>query len=432
MNVIMLELNEVNFDHIREYVKLGKLPNFGKMLEDFALILTTSEEKYEELEPWIQWVTAHTGLSLAEHEVFRLGDIVDKKIPQIWDVLESRGLKVGAISPMNASNSCRSAEFFLPDPWTRTGVTGSALLKHLSAAISQAVNDNANGRVLFKSLLFLTLGLITYGRPSNYPLYVRIITLIFKRRPWAGALLLDQLFFDVFVRLMKKRRPNFASLFLNAGAHIQHHYMFNSAVSCAPFKNPSWYVQQDADPVLEVYTLYDHVVGQVREIFPDARLMLATGLHQQLHNELTFYWRLKDHKKFLCSVGVSYGRLEPRMSRDFILYYSSPKEAAVASNRLTEIQSTEGIALFEVDNRGKSLFVTLAWANDIPKNFEYFVGNEVKRDFRQHVAFVAIKNGEHNGTGYLIDTGHRTRSKSLTVPLASLPERIAMACGVKW
>ena len=47
--------------------------------------------------------------------------------------------------------------------------------------------------------------------------------------------------------------------------------------------------------MLEAYTLYDRIVGQVERAFPDARLMLATGLHQDPHREVTFYWRLKDH-----------------------------------------------------------------------------------------------------------------------------------------
>src|SRR6185295_3318181 len=114
--VLLLELNEVNFEYVQFYADRGLLPNLNACIQNHGLSYTTSEQKYEELEPWIQWVSAHTGLTFSEHGVFRLGDIVGHDIPQIWDRLEERGLKVGAVSPMNAKHRLRNAAFFLPDP----------------------------------------------------------------------------------------------------------------------------------------------------------------------------------------------------------------------------------------------------------------------------------------------------------------------------
>lgn len=432
MTVLLLELNEINFNHVREYIKLGKLPNLANLLNQHLVLETTSEKNYHELEPWIQWVTAHTGLSLAEHRVFRLGDIIDHDLPQIWDVLEMQGLRVGAVSPMNAKNRCQDAAFFLPDPWTQTRVTGSVLMKCLSDAVSQTVNDNASGRITLRSAFYLTAGLIAYARPNNYSVYLKIVWAILSRRPWAGALLLDQLLSDLFVRAVIRKKPDFASLFLNAGAHIQHHYMFNAQVYSGLFKNPRWYVDPKADPVFDVYSLYDRVVGQLQEALPNARLMIATGLHQDPHHEVTFYWRLKDHADFLKQANVRFDRLEPRMSRDFILYFSDSQDAAIASSRIKQIRSTDGTAFFEVDDRGDSLFVTLVWAHDLPESVSFFIGNDLKANFRQHVAFVAIKNGEHNSVGYFVDTGVNERTGSGPIPLSSLPRIIANACGAKW
>jgi hypothetical protein len=73
----------------------------------------------------------------------------------------------------------------------------------------------------------------------------------------------------------------------------------------------------------------------------------------------------------------------------------------------------------------------LAWPNDIPDDFQYRVGNEVRTGLRREVAFVAIKNGAHNGTGYLIDTAARAGAHA-SFPLAEMPVRIAQACGVSW
>jgi len=428
MRLLLLELNEINFDHVRIYADRGHLPTFARLIEAHGIAETTSEREYDELEPWIQWVTAHTGRSLAEHGVFRLGDIVNHDIPQIWEQLEAEGLKVGAISPMNASNRCRDAAFFVPDPWTPTSVTGPALLRKLHEAVVQAVNDNAQSRVTASSAAWLLAGAMAYAHPSNY-LHYSALAAAARKRPWAKALILDQLLADVFIKKVKQTRPDFASLFLNAGAHVQHHYMFNSAAYEGALSNPDWYVDGSDDPVLETYRLYDRIVGQVQRAFPDVRLMLATGLHQDPHDSVTYYWRLRDHGEFLRRHDVVFQSVEPRMSRDFVVICRDAEEAQRAEAMIGRICSLDGTPLFDVDNRGKDLFVMLTWPNDIPEDFQYRVGNAPIQGFRRDVAFVAIKNGGHNGTGYVIDTGAPSSDSTDRFALSELPTRIAAACG---
>ena len=429
--LLLLELNEINFGQVQAYARLGKLPVLGRLIDRHGLVETTSEKNYEELEPWIQWVTAHTGKPLSDHRVFRLGDIVGREIEQIWEALEAQGLCVGAISPMNAKNRCRNAAFFLPDPWTPTAVTGSFLMKKLYQAVAQAVNDNAQSRITPSSAAWLMAGLGAYARPSNYGRYVGLVGSAARRRSWARALILDQLLADIFVREVKRKRPDFASLFLNAGAHIQHHYMFNSRVYDGPRTNPEWYVPKSSDPVLEVYSLYDRIVGDIERAFPRARLMLATGLHQDPHAEATFYWRLKDHETFLRKAKVPFQRVEQRMSRDFVVFCADEVEARAAETRFGAIRAADETPLFEVDNRGADLFVMLTWPKDIDENFTYEVDGVTMPGLREEVSFVAIKNGSHNGIGYFLDTGVKAAEQE-RIELREMPRRIADACGATW
>lgn len=430
--LLLLELNEINFDHLRHYVAAGRLPHLARLIDAHGVAETTSEARYEELEPWIQWVTAHTGLTLAEHGVFRLGDILQTEVPQLWEVLEQQGLRVGAMSPMNANNHCKNAAFFVPDPWTPAPLTAGGVLKRLYGAIAQAVNDNAQARLTPASAAALLMGAARYARPSNYRNYTNLAAAAARGRSWAKAMFLDQLLADVFMVETRRGKPDFASLFLNAGAHIQHHYMFNSPAYQGALKNPEWYVDADYDPVGEVYALYDRIVGQVQAAFPDARLMIATGLHQDPHPELTFYWRLKDHASYLTKLGVPFVGVEPRMSRDFLVACASAEEAAHAQQILESAAAADGGQLFEVDNRGSDLFVMLTWPHDIPNDFAYRVGNALHHGLRDEVAFVAIKNGQHHGHGYFIDTGHEAAATPSAFPLAALPERVCEALGKSW
>ena len=50
---------------------------------------------------------------------------------------------------------------------------------------------------------------------------------------------------------MEKNKPDFSNLFLNSGAHIQHHYLFNSKAYLGNIKNPEWYCPKDYDPLIQ-------------------------------------------------------------------------------------------------------------------------------------------------------------------------------------
>ena len=102
--VLLLELNEINFDAVVAYVNSGVfLPGFQRLLES-GIVTTCAEAEYDLLEPWIQWPSVHTGKTFGEHGVFRLGDFVNSSSDQFFEQLERAGFCVGAVSPMNASN----------------------------------------------------------------------------------------------------------------------------------------------------------------------------------------------------------------------------------------------------------------------------------------------------------------------------------------
>ena len=372
------------------------------------------------------WVTAHTGLSYAEHRVFRLGDIADRDLPQIWEQLEEQGMTVGAVSPMNARNRTRAAAFFVPDPWTPTHVTGSGMLRRLHRAVCDAVNANAESKLTAGTFALLLAGLATYARPINYTNYVRLIAQSLHKR-WLRALLLDVLLGDVFIKLTARSQPDFASLFVNAGAHIQHHYMFCSSAYEGEARNPDWYVRQGADPVLDVYEAYDRLMGRLRRALPNYRLLIATGLRQVPHRGTTFYWRLRSHDQFLRKIGLTFISVEPRMSRDFVIHFNSEQDGRDAEQLLKSVNAVDGAAIFEVDNRGHSLFVMLTYPHDIGRDFAIEVDGKRHEAFERDVVFVAIKNGEHDGLGYVLDTGARPQIEGESYPLKELPSRIRHA-----
>ena len=55
VKLIFWEMNEINFDYVDHYIKKGYLPNWKRLIDQHGLFKTTSEKKYDQIEPWIQW-----------------------------------------------------------------------------------------------------------------------------------------------------------------------------------------------------------------------------------------------------------------------------------------------------------------------------------------------------------------------------------------
>ena len=404
---VLLGLNELNFEYIQEYINQGYLSNFSALFKNYGYTKTTSEKEYELLEPWIQWVSIHTGKSYDEHQVFRLGDIVNRPdLKQLWEVGEEKGLSVGGVSPFNARNNLKNPAFFVPDPWTQTVASGSKTLIRLSRAVSSAVNNNANQKLGFSSLVDLLKGMATFVPAGRFGHYFYLASK-FKKKV-AKPAILDNLLADTFIQSWKTSSPDFSSLFLNSGAHIQHHYMFNSRVYKGPQRNPSWYCPPDEDPLLDILQEYDLIIGRLMKL--GCRLFIATGLHQNPHDENTFYWRLKDHAEFLKRIGIHQVRgVSPRMSRDFLIDCTDKAQAVDIEMKLSELHlKGDDEKLFTIDNRGDSLFVELTYSKELKPGSDIMAnGRSMNIDLLSFVSFIAIKNGEHDGIGYFIDTGKK-------------------------
>lgn len=424
MNTILVGLNELNFEFIEHYIKQGHLSNFKALFHRHGYSKTHSEDSYHLLEPWIQWVTIYTGKTFKEHQIFRLGDIVNRPdLKLLFEQLEDAGYRIGAISPFNAANRLNNAAFFMPDPWTNTPSSGGRVLKNLANAISQAVNDNAHGRLTIKSLVSLIQGFFYYTPINQYSWYFTHL----KQRNHVGmkAMILDKLLSDLFISEWKEHTPNFSFLFLNAAAHLQHHYLFNSSAYQGSLKNPEWYCPINIDPILNVYKLYDSILGLLSQL-PNAHLILATGLSQKPHPKLIFYWRLKAHEQFLRQIGIqNFAKVNPRMSRDFLIEFSEENAATQAINILTAC-NIQGVPVFKVDGRGASLFIELIYPHNISDDLELEVGDYTLPNFRKQVSFVALKNGEHSSIGYYLDTAKSNPGFINEFPLTQVHEQLIL------
>ena len=396
----LIELNEINLDIADSYIEKLNLEGFKK-LKLLNSLKTNSEKEYELLEPWIQWHSIHTGLSAQEHELFRLGDITKNKNKNIFEHLDSKGLKIGVISAMNILNNFEHAAFFIPDPWTSTHSGETFWEKKISKFLNQTVNDNSKNKIRSVNYLYILLTFLRFARFKNYLKFFKLAFSSFKK-PWRKALFLDLLLSEVFFNLLIKHNLNFGTLFLNGGAHIQHHYFFNCSLGVEKNKkqiNPEWYVSHKYDPFAEMLIVYDEIIKEAVNL-ENRNLIVATGLTQELDDKAVFYYRPKNHEDFLNKIGINFKRVLPRMSRDFLIEFSSEGEASNAEKLLSSIKLNDKYFFLKPDNRGTSIFMSIGYDREIYESDKIQLGEKSIEIFKE-LSFVAIKNGKHSEKGYL-------------------------------
>lgn len=226
--MLLIELNEFNLGLLESSAKALNLENISKILE-FKHCKTMADEKEERfgLDPWVQWVSIHTGMPASQHGIRHLAETDKLHADQIWDVLASQNISSGIWGAMNAKlRPSQNIKFFFPDPWTYQENASPEELNQLLAL----------PRYYSKSYLKLNfLDLIKYG--SLTALYfLRHLTLSSRLAVFSVIQILKYglnniTLFSIFdlinaslvKRYIDKYKTEFNVVFLNSIAHYQHH-----------------------------------------------------------------------------------------------------------------------------------------------------------------------------------------------------------------
>jgi hypothetical protein len=399
MQLVLIELNEINFEYAKKYFDVLKIDTIKKVSKE--LINTESENSDELLEPWIQWHSIHTGCSAKDHGVFRLGDAINSKKTQLFEELEANNLKVGSISAMNSINNLKKPSYFIPDPWTKTKSDDSFFSKIITSSLQDTVNNNASGKFSIKNYFYLVIIFFRFVRLKKYTTFFKLFFSSFYGK-WRKALFLDLLIHEIHLNLLIAKKPNFSCVFFNAGAHIQHHYLLNSLANATSIRNPEKIVGKNKDPFKEMLEFYDNIL---KDYFVCAEnLIIATGLTQSIVKTPHYYYRLIDHKNFLKDLELDFTSVEPRMSRDFLIHFSDNNYRDKTYEKLRKIKIKNEFIFGILDLRDKSIFVTLTYNKEIFKDDIININNKNFKIYEQ-VVFVALKNGYHNSKGFLFANG---------------------------
>ena len=443
--IVQIEMNEISSSVIDSLIAKGKLPNFAKLQRDWTFLKTTSETQYDKLEPWIQWVTVHTGKTYDEHRIFHLSDVHQLQHKQIWEMLSEQNIESGIVGSMNVLRRDTKGGIFFSDPWAIQNETYPASLRPLWEIISRRVQGHATSNVTFSDIVQGLKSCLQFRLPAK--LYAKMASQIISQKlnpknKWKLATVFDWFLVHIFKNVLKTTNFGFYTLFLNATAHYQHHYWrsFDGKDFDPSIKYPD--INDDDDPMSYGYTEYDKILGEIFTITerdPDTLVVILSALSQIPYTAKEAeggmnYYRLNDHKAFAQSVGLGAEyEIFPMMSRDWQIKYTDDIDRQKALNILRHL-TINGEELFQTkeDTEG-FIFVETKYSKGI-KNTDNILdkhGNSVAK-FTDIFTNTAIKSGHHTGLGNLwLSDKQLNLPQGSKVPLTFLYDFTQKALGVK-
>jgi hypothetical protein len=445
--VMVLEFNELTPSLMDRFIAEGKLPNFKRLRSQSRVFVTDAEEEQRHLEPWIQWVTVHTGLSASQHGIHNLDESYKLNHPNLWDLLGAAGHPVWVCGSMNISYSRPTQGWILPDAWSSKVAPFPDLLQQYFRFVRANVQEHTNDKVpLSKSeyLAFLKF-MIAHGLSVNT--VSAIVSQIVKERSsggsgrWKRATLLDKIQWDLFAWYQRKYRPHFSTFFLNSTAHFQHLYWRQM--------EPEKFRLQESNPeadrahaILYGYEQMDAIVGKALALAgDDTVIILSSALGQQPYLLAEEKGGKRFHRPHDLSKFAAHIRLKgvvlatPVMSEQFHLEFDSAESArgAAADLRLSTVEGKQAFNI-DYDPGAKGFLAGSAVFQPVSESSQLVMPNG--ESFRFHEIFYlandSLKSGMHHPHGILwfrgLDRQHSVTPG--TVPLRSVCPTILEMFGV--
>lgn len=411
--LILLEFNELCPSLMDTFIQQGLLPNFARLRGEADTYVTDAGEDPPNLNPWIQWVTLHSGQTFAQHGVFHLGDAASRKVRMLWDDVSAAGHEAWICGSMNIAVQPGFRGSVLPDPWDAATAASPRKLDNYMKLVRAYVSEHTSGKRP------VTLGTISHflwfmlRNGLSFGTVWRIARQLLDERShdssWKRASILDLLQFDVFRSVYRRNKPLLSTLFFNSTAHYQHAFWRNMRPDLFTIKPSAKEQESKANAVLFGYQSMDRLLGEVFKMASrDTVIAFATALSQQpclsWENDggKTFYKpHAMDKALQFSGIDPSTCRIEPVMSEQFHLRFADDAAAASAKALLDAVKLDTGVPVFGSRLEGHSVFMGCRIFGDLPSGVRVTAGTRECGFNDLFYQIEAIKSGMHHRDGML-------------------------------
>lgn len=314
--VLFLEFNEITWTIIDPMIAKGKLPNLARLRREGTWASPESVDHPPYLDPWITWVTVHTGVDRSVHGATVLeqeeGTI---KAKRTWQYAVEAGKSIGVFGSMSAYPPKPVPGFMIPGPFSPSSDTYPRYaepIQALNRKYTQVHHKNSQQDSPL-SMALMGVELLKLGlKPSTCAaIAAQLVRERFEPHlHWKRVSLQPLINYDFFEALYRRNQPDFATWHTNHAAHYMHHYW--RAMDDTKFHAPAPAEEKRkyGAAVEYGYEVCDKLLGRFLELIDeDTILVLASSMGQQpyladLYPEGKIVVRFKDIHKVLNLIGA--------------------------------------------------------------------------------------------------------------------------------
>ncbi len=339
--VLLLELNEITSTILDPMLARGQLPAFAKLKREGAWGEPTSVERPPYLDPWITWVTVHTGVDRGVHGASVLEqDASTLRAPRTWQYAAKAGLSVGVFGSISAHPPEPVEGFMVPGPFAPTSATFPAELSPIqdlnrgqTRLHGQKGEEESLPTLARRAFDLARLGL----RPGAIG---RAMAQILREQVWPyerhrRCLVQPFINFDLFSALYREHRPAYATFHTNHAAHMMHHYWRAMDDRGFPVRASAEEKERYGRAVELGYRACDEILARtLAMVGPDTVVVVASSMGQQPFVAERFpggrvVMRIRDIHRLLALVGAKgVTEVVPVMVPQWNVRIPDPKERA--------------------------------------------------------------------------------------------------------
>jgi len=420
--LIIYEINELPRKLLEFYVNFKPSSNLAK-LKKFGKDLNTVTTDKGELHPWTTWPTFYRGVDNTCHEITSINQNIecDIKYPPIWKYLIKNNISIGIFGTLQSYPPIidPNVKFYLPDTFAPSYEAYPKSLEKFQKFNLKLVSENSGeirpiNFIEIKYFLECILNK-SISIKSTLKILVQIflekINKKFKKR---RSLLQPELSFDLFLKNLKEKKPEFTTFFTNHIAGMMHYYWLD--IFPMDFKNlyrnPNLF---NKNSVIKSLDIADKQIGLLLKFAEQNsyELWVASSMGQEaIEREDLERIFIKDIKKTfkLLKLDNNLYRVLPSMYPDINIESDSKENIDYLIKHMLEIKYLNQESLFEVRYRKN-----LNKVNFIYKSSNLKVKNLLYKNKKFNIFDLGIEYGTfQKGTGYhspfgiLLTTGDKS------------------------
>jgi predicted AlkP superfamily phosphohydrolase/phosphomutase len=371
--VLFLEFNELTWTILDPLIEQGKLPNFARLRREGTTAAPEANERPPHLDPWISWVTLHTGVDRLVHGAAVLGqDDSTIRARRTWDYVVEAGKTIGIFGSISSYPPHPVPGFMVPGPFSPTSDTYPQYISpalDLNRKYTQVHHKNEKTESLLdmirrgKDLFDLGLKPATVARVAAQLARERFE----PHTLWKRVSVQPLINYDFFSTLYKRYQPDYATWHTGHCAHYMHHYWraWNDQGFTTPA--PAEEKRKYGKAIEYGYGIADELLGRFMKLAgPDTIVVLASGLGMkpyvaELYPEGKIVVRMKDVHQILRMLGATgVTEVVPTMIPQWNIKIPSENERARVKGLFEKayVQGGAKPSAFSVVETGEILTVT--------------------------------------------------------------------------